>query len=159
MVTKSLVKRGGRSVWVKVCQKNAAPNSKEGCIVNNETVDTNTGLPIIVAGVRKIEGEAKEQLVVQTALLALPAGVRVNVDGGEPVLLVYSSCYGMTCEAQAELSKELLDKLRNGKQMTVAFINLQGQAFALPVNLAGFAKAYDGPSTDAGKYAEARAPN
>ena len=62
----------------------------------------------------------------------------------------------MTCEAQVELSTELLDKLRNGKRLTVTFINLQNQAYALPVDLTGFAKAYDGPSTDAAKYAEAR---
>ena len=39
----------------------------------------------------------------------------------------------MTCEAQVELSTELElhDKLRNGKRLTVTFINLQNQAYAL----------------------------
>jgi invasion protein IalB len=149
----------GYSVWVRICEKGAGSN-KEICVVNTETIDTNTGLTVIAAGVRKIEGDTKEQLFVtlpQTALLSLPAGVQVNVDGSEPVLLTYGYCYGMNCEAQAELGKELLGKLRKGKQLTVTFVNLQGQALALPVNLAGFAKAYDGPSADVGKYQEARA--
>jgi hypothetical protein len=37
----------------------------------------------------------------------------------------------MTCGAQRELSTELLGKLRQGEQLTVAFVNLQGQIFAL----------------------------
>jgi invasion protein IalB len=148
---------GDYSAWVKLCEKNAAPNSKEICLINNETIDINSGLPIVAATVRRIEGDAKEQLLVMLPqAMRLPAGVSVNVDDGEPIVLADTYCHGIYCETAVDLSKELLGKLRQGKQLTVAFFNLQGQAFALPVNLAGFSKAYDGPSADAAKYREAR---
>jgi invasion protein IalB len=151
--------KGGYSTWVKFCEKNGATDNKEICLVNNETIDTTTGLTVVAAGVRKIDGGAKEQLFVtlpQSALLALPAGAWVDVDGNEPVSLAYGYCYGMSCEAQVEFGKDLLAKFRKGKQLSVAFVNLQGQAHALPVDLTGFSKAYDGPPADAAKYREAR---
>jgi invasion protein IalB len=146
--------------WVKLCQKGTETQNKELCLINYEAIDANSGVTIVGASVRKIDGDVKERLTVtlpQTALLALPSGVRVNVDEGKPVFLAYTYCYIWTCEAQAELTTELLSELRKGKQLMVAFVNLQGQASGLPVNLTGFTKAYDGPSVDATKYQEGRA--
>jgi hypothetical protein len=39
-------------------------------------------------------------------------------------------------------------KLKKGKTLTLQAINMQGQAISLPLPLADFAKAYDGPPTD-----------
>ena len=55
-----------------------------------------------------------------------------------------------------ELTKEMFEKMRKGKQMVVAAMNMQQKAMAFPVPLTGFSKAFDGPPVDNAKYEEAR---
>ena len=55
-----------------------------------------------------------------------------------------------------ELSKEMFEKMRKGKQMVVAAMNMQQKAMAFPVPLTGFSKTFDGPPVDNAKYEEAR---
>ena len=57
---------------------------------------------------------------------------------------------------QIELTKELFDQMRKGKQMVVAAMNIQQKTMGFPVPLTGFAKAYDGAPVDSVKYEESR---
>ena len=121
--------------------------------------DGNSGMVLVAAAVRTVEGDEKKQLLVRlpTAIaLAIPAGVQIRVDEGEPVALKYTLCYGTSCQAETELTKELFDSMRNGKQLVVAAVNLQKKAIGFPVPLVGLAKAFDGPPIDNAKYQEAR---
>jgi invasion protein IalB len=145
--------------WVKLCEKSPQTDNKEICLTHHERVDGNSGMVLVAAAVRKIEGDDKQQLLVRlpTAIaLAIPAGVQIRVDEGEPVALKYTLCYQDSCQAETELTKELFDTMRNGKQMVVAAVNLQRKAIGFPVPLGGFAKSYDGPPVDNAKYQEAR---
>jgi invasion protein IalB len=148
-----------QSAWVKLCEKSEQTQNKQICLTNHERIDGNSGMVIVGAAVRKIEGEEKQQLLVklpQAALLALPAGVQIKVDDGQPISLQYTFCYAMSCQAETEVTKELFESMRKGKQLMVAVVNLQGKAIGLPVPLAGFPKAYDGPPVDSAKYQESR---
>jgi invasion protein IalB len=145
--------------WVKLCEKSAQTENKEICLTHHERLDGNTGMVLVAAAVRTIEGDDKKQLLVRlpTAIaLAIPAGVQIRVDEGEPVALKYTLCYGTSCQAETELTKELFESMRNGKQLVVAAVNLQKKAIGFPVPLVGLAKAYDGPPIDNAKYQEAR---
>jgi hypothetical protein len=51
-------------------------------------------------------------------------------------------------------SDDLIAKMKKGQQITVQAINLQGTAISLPLPLADFAKAYDGPPTDPKAFEE-----
>jgi invasion protein IalB len=42
----------------------------------------------------------------------------------------------------------MIKQMKKGKQITVQAINMQGAPISLPLPLADFAKAYDGPATD-----------
>jgi hypothetical protein len=46
-------------------------------------------------------------------------GVQIRVDEGEPVALKYTLCYGTSCQAETELTKELFESMRNGKQLEI----------------------------------------
>lgn len=145
--------------WVKLCEKSAQTENKEICLTHHERLDGNTGMVLVAAAVRTIEGDDKKQLLVRlpTAIaLAIPAGVQIRVDEGEPVALKYTLCYGTSCQAETELTKELFESMRNGKQLVVAAVNLQKKAIGFPVPLLGLGKAFDGPPIDNAKYQEAR---
>jgi invasion protein IalB len=145
--------------WVKLCMKNEQTQSKEICLVNHEGLEPNTGMVLIAAAVRKVEGEEKQQLLIRVPTayaLVIPPGVEVKIDDQQPMKLQYAICFPTSCQVQLELTKELMDSMRKGKQMVVAAMNIQQKTMGFPVPLTGFAKAYDGPPVDSKKYEESR---
>jgi invasion protein IalB len=145
--------------WVKLCMKSDQTQNKEICLINHEGLEPNTGMVLIAAAVRKVEGEEKLQLLVRVPTayaLVIPAGVQLKIDEGEAVQLQYAICFPTSCQVQMELTNEMMDQLRKGKQMVVAAMNIQQKTMGFPVPLAGFAKAYDGPPVDSVKYEESR---
>ena len=145
--------------WVKLCMKSDQTQNKEICLINHEGLEPNTGMVLIAAAVRKVEGEEKQQLLVRVPTayaLVIPAGVQIKIDEAQPIQLQYAICFPTSCQVQIELTQELMDQMRKGKQMVVAAMNIQQKTMGFPVPLTGFAKAYDGPPVDSVKYEESR---
>jgi invasion protein IalB len=145
--------------WVKLCMKNEQTANKEICLVNHEGLEPNTGMVLIAAAVRKVEGEEKQQLLIRVPTayaLVMPPGVQLKIDEEQPIQLQYAICFPTSCQVQLELTKELMDSMRKGKQMVVAAMNIQQKTMGFPVPLSGFAKAYDGAPVDSVKYEESR---
>ena len=149
--------KADESPWVKLCKKNEQTSDKESCLILHGGLDAKTGIVLGTATVRSVEGETETLLVEVTTdySLVIPAGVQIKIDDHEPILLQYAFCFATSCQAQTELTKEIFDKMRNGKQMIVAAMNMQQKTMAFPVPLTGFGKAYDGPPVDNAKYEEA----
>jgi invasion protein IalB len=148
----------GGEAWVKVCKNNEQTGNKQLCLVTYEGVDPNTGTVLDTVAVRSIEGEDKQSLLIglTTAYaLIIPAGVQIKIDDSEPISLLFDVCFSPSCQAHTELTKEIFDKMRKGKQIIVAAINLQQKTMAFQVPLTGFGKAFDGPPVDNAKYEEA----
>src|SRR4029078_10021522 len=61
-----------------------------------------------------------------------------------------------SCQVQMELTKDMFEKMRKGKQMVVAAMKMQQKAMAFPFPLTGLGKTFDGPPVDNAKYEEAR---
>jgi invasion protein IalB len=150
-----------QSAWVKLCEK--APSLTEPkkelnvCLTHHERLDGNTGMVLVSAAIRKVEGQDKEALMVMVPLgMALPPGVQVKVDEKEPVKLQFTLCHAAGCTAEGEATAAVIEQMKTGKQVVVAAINLAGKAIGFPVPLTGFDKAYAGPPVDNEKYKEAR---
>ena len=144
---------------MKLCSKNEQTGNKQLCLVKYEELDPNTGMGQITVAARSVEGEDKQTLLfgVATAYtLVMPAGVQVKIDDGEPISLQYAVCFSTSCQAEIELTKDMFEKMRKGKQMVVAAMNMQQKAMAFPVPLTGFGKTFDGPPADNAKYEEAQ---
>ncbi len=145
--------------WVKLCMKNEQTQNKQICLINHEGLEPNTGMVLIAAAVRQAEGEDKQQLLVRVPTayaLVIPAGVQIKIDDNQPIQLQYTLCFPTSCQVQIELTKEMFDSMRKGKQMVVAAMNIQQKTMGFPVPLTGFAKAYDGAPVDNAKYEESR---
>jgi invasion protein IalB len=148
-----------QDAWVKLCMSNQQTNEKEICLINHEGLEPNTGMVLIAAAVRKAEGEEKQQLLIRVPTayaLVMPAGVQIRIDEEQPIQLQYSICFPTSCQVQMELTDELYQKMRSGKQMVVAAMNIQQKTMGFPVPLTGFSKAYDGPPVDNKTYEEQR---
>jgi invasion protein IalB len=145
--------------WVKLCMKNEQTQNKQICLINHEGLEPNTGMVLIAAAVRQAEGEDKQQLLVRVPTayaLVIPAGVQIKIDDNQPIQLQYTLCFPTSCQVQIELTKEMFESMRKGKQMVVAAMNIQQKTMGFPVPLQGFAKAYDGAPVDNAKYEESR---
>jgi len=148
-----------QDAWVKLCMKNEQTQNKEICLINHEGLEPNTGMVLIAAAVRKVEGEEKQQLLIRVPTayaLVIPAGVEIKIDENQPIKMQYTICFPTSCQVQLEMTNELMDTMRKGKQMIVAAVNIQQKTMGFPVPLAGFSKAYDGPPVDTAKYEESR---
>ncbi len=151
--------QGSNGEWVKVCKSGEDTGNKQVCLVSHEGLDPNSGLVVVTAAVRTVEGEDKQHLLVTVTTaytLVIPVGVQIKIDENEPIQLQYGVCLPPSCQAQMELTKEMLEKMRTGKQLIVAAMNMQQKTMGFGVPLAGFSAACDGPPTDYDKYQEAR---
>ncbi|HVY41519.1 MAG TPA: invasion associated locus B family protein [Hyphomicrobiaceae bacterium] len=173
-----------QSAWVKLCEKapfigkdKAGKEQKEEknvCLTHHERIDGNTGMVMVSAAIRQIEGADKQHLMIMVPLgMAIHPGLRATVYPKdlwaqveknqkvedpklEPIKLNYALCHPAGCTAEVEATKDVVDKMKTGGGVMVLAINAQGQVIAFPVPLIGFAQAYDGPPVDNQKYSEAR---
>ena len=148
------------SAWVKVCSKNEQTENKQVCLVKYEGLDPKTGDVLVAAAVRTIEGQDKQDLIVTVPTaysLDMPPGIRIKIYGDEPISLQYAGCTPKSCQAQVELTHQVLDRMRKGNQMLVAAISVQQKPLTFRVLLNGFAATSDGVPVDEAKYRETRA--
>jgi len=80
--------------------------------------------------------------------MQLVHGTRVIVDNNAPAQSPYVICFANGCMSDYEVTPELLGSLKKGQNLIVQAINSNGAPLTLPLPLAEFAKAYDGPPTD-----------
>ena len=146
------------SAWVKVCSK--TEQTKRVCLVKYEGLDPKSGDVLVAAAVRITEGNDKRDLIVTVPTaysLVMPPGIRIKIDGDEPISLQYVGCTPQSCQAQLKLTNQVLDRMRKGNQMLIAAISAQQKPLTFRVLLNGFATTSDGDPVDEAKYQETRA--
>jgi hypothetical protein len=80
--------------------------------------------------------------------MQLVHGTRIIVDNNAPQQSPYVICFANGCMSDYEATPELINNLKKGQNLVVQAINANGAPLTLPLPLAEFAKAYDGPPTD-----------
>lgn len=137
------------SPWTKFCLKGQQANAKRVCFTGKDG-RLESGMPVVAAVLIEPENEPKKMLRVTLPLgMSIQPGTRVIVDNGQPMSGPYVICSNYGCVADYEASGELIDKLKKGQGLVIQAVNGAGQPISLVVPLADFAKAYDGPPTDA----------
>ncbi|HUC49993.1 MAG TPA: invasion associated locus B family protein [Xanthobacteraceae bacterium] len=138
------------SPWTKFCLKSDQndPNSKQVCFTGKDA-RIESGMPIAAVVVIEQQGEPKKLLQVTLPLhLLIQPGTRVIVDQDQPLTAPYYLCVEIGCLARYEATPELIAKMKKGQVLNVQAINQNNQPITVPLPLAEFAKAYDGPPTD-----------
>jgi len=173
-----------QSSWVKLCE--GVPfirKDKDGkeqredrriCLTHHERLDGNTGMVLVSAAIRQVDGQDKQHLMVMVPLgMAVQPGVRAavypkdlwekvqkneKVDEKQlkPIAMEYSICHPAGCTAEIEAAPDVIDQLKKGGGLVVLAINAAGQPIAFPVPLNGFEATYAGQPVDNKAYAQAR---
>ncbi len=134
--------------WTKFCLKGQDANAKQVFFTGKDG-RIESGQPVVAAVIIEPEGEPKKILRVTLPLgMQLVHGTRVIVDNNPPMQSPYVICFANGCMSDYELTPELLANMKKGQNLVVQAINSNGAPLTLPLPLAEFAKAYDGPPTD-----------
>ncbi len=140
--------------WTKFCLKGQDANAKQVCFTGKDG-RIESGQPVIAAVIIEPEGEPKKILRVTLPLgMQLVHGTRVIVDNNTPAQSPYVICFANGCMSDYEVTPELLANMKKGQNLVVQAINSNGAPLTLPLPLAEFAKAYDGPPTDPKQFEE-----
>jgi invasion protein IalB len=173
-----------KSAWVKLCEKSPiVKKDKDGkdvkeekniCLTHHERLDGNSGMVLVSAAIREVEGNDKQAFMVMVPLgMAIPPGLRAAVYTKEqwdkaaknekidekslkPMELKYSLCHPAGCTAEVEATKELIDQMKSGGGIMVLAINAAAQPIGFPVPLDGFTQAFEGKPVDNAEYKKAR---
>jgi invasion protein IalB len=176
---------GAQSAWVKLCEKAQVPKKgadgkevveeKNICLVHHEKIDGNTGMVIVSAALRNVEGTDKQHLMVMVPLgMAIPPGIRAAVYTKEmwakaqknekieekdlkPIDLKFTLCHPAGCTAELEAPAGLVDSMKTGGGLMVLAMNGAAQPIGFPVPLDGFAGAQSGAPVDSNVYGAERA--
>lgn len=173
--------------WVKLCEKAQVPvpdkdgkmvaQEKNICLTHHERLDGNSGMVIVSAALRQVEGSDKQHLMVMVPLaigVAIPPGLRAAVYDKEtwakaqknekiddkalkPFDLKYTLCHPSGCTAELEATKEIVDSLKTGGGLVVLAMNGAAQPVPFSIPLDGFAAANAGPPADNKIYSTERA--
>jgi invasion protein IalB len=136
------------SPWIKICNKGNEPNAKQVCVTAKDGRLEN-GMPVAAVALIEPQGEARKLMRITVPLgMQLQHGTRMIIDQEQPATAPYFMCFPNGCMADYEANADMVGKLKKGKSLTLQAINMNGQPISLPLPLADFAKAYDGPPTD-----------
>jgi invasion protein IalB len=141
------------SPWMKVCGKGPDTNNKQVCVVTKDGRLEN-GMPVAIVQLFEPEGDQKVLRVTVPLGMQIQHGTRLIIDQGAPAQQPYKICFPVGCMADYPVTDEIMKQLKTGQQLTVQAINMQGTPISLPLPLADFAKAYDGPATDPKAFEE-----
>jgi invasion protein IalB len=134
--------------WTKFCLKGQDANAKQVCFTGKDG-RIESGQPVIAAVIIEPEGEPKKILRVTLPLgMQLVHGTRIIVDNNPPLQSPYVICFANGCMSDYEATPDLINNMKKGQNLIVQAINANGAPLTLPLPLAEFAKAYDGPPTD-----------
>jgi len=135
------------SPWMKVCGQGQDTNNKKVCVITKDGRLEN-GMPVAIVQLFEPEGLPRVLRVTVPLGMQLQHGTRVIIDQGTPATAPYSICFPVGCMSDYEVNADTIAQLKKGKMLTVQAINMQGTPISLPMPLADFAKAYDGPPVD-----------
>lgn len=175
---------GKQSAWVKLCEKSPlvrkdkdgkdVKDEKNICLTHHERLDGNSGMVLVSAAIRQVEGNEHDHLMIMVPLgMAIPPGIKAAVYSKEqwekasknekvddkdlkPVDLKFSLCHPSGCTAEVEATKEIIEQMKAGGGIMVLAMNAQAQPIGFPVPLDGFADAFAGKPIDNAEYKKAR---
>lgn len=172
--------------WVKLCEKTqvpvpgkdgkAAAEEKNICLTHHERLDGNSGMVIVSAALRQVEGSDKQHLMVMVPIaigVAIPPGLRLAVydkptwekaaknekiddKALKPIDLKYTLCHPTGCTAEIEATKDMVDNLKTGGGIVILAMNGAAQPVPFSIPLEGFSTAQAGAPADGKLYSEQR---
>jgi invasion protein IalB len=131
--------------WTKICSTEVGKNV---CGVLSEARVETGQVAVAAALVEPKDGSRKLLRVTLPLGVRLEPGTRITIDQGTPTPGYYILCLASGCISDYEAGSDLLDKLKQGRELSIQAVNPGGYPISITIPLLDFAKAYDGPPMD-----------
>ncbi len=155
------VKQQDAEKWIKLCFSVKSPDGAaqltqlataaiEACYTYVSIRDQPTNITIGYIGVLQIQALDRNLLV---ALLPLGSAMPpepgfIRLDGNTRIKLAYlipDTCDQAGCHARAELTEDLIDKMKAAKEISFGNLDIfSGRELTIPLSCCSFAQAFDG---------------
>jgi invasion protein IalB len=128
--------------WTTACEVNAA--SQRVCNIFQRIAAKESGKSVLHVAVARPASAKRPVAIFNLPLgVALQPGVMIKIDASEASRLPFSICTKDGCRAAVQMTGEMVEDLKRGKQLVLTFAGPNAKAYKVPVSLAGFTKAYD----------------
>jgi invasion protein IalB len=115
------------------------------CLIGMDVRLASECKPVVAAAVLiERTGETKKTLRVTLPNVHVEDGIRVRIDGEQPVQRPFEKCYPNGCPAVYEAGAELVDQLKRGTMLVIEATSAAGVSMTYRLPLGEFATAYDG---------------
>jgi len=133
----------GEEMWSVRCQENGE-GDKTSCEIFQRLAVHETGRRFAEFAIGFPAGKdvARGVLILPLGILLQPGG-RLKVGENEPVKFTFRFCRNDGCYAVVSLDDALIESMKKGDKMTVAFATLEGKAAGIAFSLNGFTKAME----------------
>lgn len=133
--------------WRLVCETPAKGGKKQCEVFQRVTWSKEKGQGIALTTLVHM-GKNKEKDVTMIRVVTplgtlLTAGMAIKIDDGKQIKVPYLQCLPGGCLVDMVFDPEMMDKMKKGKTMFVAYRAPNGKDATLPVSLKGFAPALD----------------
>jgi invasion protein IalB len=136
------------SPWTKIC-------FKEICFTG---IDARLGCkPVAAAVLIEKSGDQKKTLsVTLPTSVDRDRGASIAIDQAQPSPRPFTLCRANGCVADYEVDPKLMDQLTRGSELRVSGFDQAGMPLSIPLPLAGFAAANQGPPTQPQVFEESQ---
>ncbi|NDB68408.1 MAG: hypothetical protein EB015_10480, partial [Methylocystaceae bacterium] len=123
--------------WQVVCRAVSQDRMKLGCSLIHETYSAQDRVRLV--SIEIVKAEKNRTLIVSVPQgVSLKEGIEFGVDGAKQSVLAYSHCINNSCIATFEMTDAIVNNLKKGKQVDMAFQDLQGSKIKTDIPLSGF---------------------
>lgn len=123
--------------WKTACETSA--ENKTTCHIFQRITMKDSGKQLLHVAVGYPKPDEAPVAVFTLPLgIALPPGLMLKIEDGEPTRMPLTVCVPDGCRAGLKLNAELINAMRKGQQATLTFASIEGKAFNIPVSLKGF---------------------
>jgi invasion protein IalB len=146
------------SPWMKFCQKGT--DGKQVCLTGRDARE-GPGRIVFSAALIEIDQPGEPQKLFRVTLplgLQLAYGTRLIIDRNAPATAAFVTCLSSGCFADHHANADMLRALKEGKELTLQAVQLDGSTLSYTWSLTDFAKAQEGPPSDPQVASEQRAP-
>lgn len=124
--------------WQSACE--TLPNNQQICHISQRLISEENEQDVFSVTVGFPPSQDNPTIIFTLPLgVKLQPGIRVQIDEREPFDLAYDQCKQIGCLAGVALDKKIVEMLKDGTKMKIAFIRSDDQTSIVSVSLSGFA--------------------
>jgi invasion protein IalB len=128
--------------WTLRCSSTGA-NSKPDCMMFQNLVQKAGGQPVLQFGIGMAPADGLPTVLVSLPLgIALPPGITIQIDAGNPAVFPVERCEPDGCRAGMKLRDATVQQLSQGTQLHITFYDGARKPLKVSLSLDGFGAAF-----------------